>query len=312
MKNQESLLSSDFKHASVLVQEVVHAINPQPGGLYLDVTFGSGGHTRAILEKEPQCRVVAMDWDTVSFDTYVPDFEREFGDRFLPIWGNFAQLYTLLKKNKIGPLNGILADFGTSHMQISFRPGFSVHRDNALDMRMSPAHQKITAQMILNTFSEKDLQEIFFEYGQERYAKKIARAIVDERLRMPFAKTKRLADLIERVVPRDPSARSIHPATRIFQALRIYVNRELDNINAFLPAALAALAPHGRLLCISFHSLEDRIVKYFFREQEKAGYGKVLSKKAIIPSEAEIAGNRASRSAKLRVFEKITSNSVSL
>lgn len=302
---QRVILDPTFKHKSVLVNQVLEYMDPQPGKTYLDVTFGSGGHTRALLEKEPECKVIAMDWDTLSFDTHVPPFEAEFGERFVPVWGNFAHLYKVLKKFGIGKVDGILADFGTSQMQIEFRPGFSVYRNKMLDMRMSPSHQKLTAQEIVNTFSEKDLCQILWDYGQERYAKKIVQAIIQEREKKRFVKTGRLVDLIERVVPSKPGKKGIHPATRTFQALRIFINRELENIEAFLPAALSYLNPKGRVVCISFHSLEDRIVKQFFKQKADDGVGKVLTKKVVIATEEELRENRASRSAKLRAFEKL-------
>lgn len=305
MDEQRVSLDPTFKHKSVLVAQVLEYINPAPGKIYLDVTFGSGGHTRALLEKEPLCKVIAMDWDTLSFDTHVPPFEAEFGERFIPVWGNFAHIYKVLKKFGIGNVDGILADFGTSQMQIEFRPGFSVYRNKPLDMRMSPSHQKLTAQEVLNSFSEKDLCQILWDYGQERYAKKIVQAIIQEREKKRFVKTGRLVDLIERVVPSAPGKRSVHPATRTFQALRIFINRELENIAAFLPAALSILNPEGRLVCISFHSLEDRIVKQFFKQQQDLGIGTILTKKVVVATEQEIQENRASRSAKLRAFEKL-------
>src|SRR5438552_2568395 len=140
-------------HKSVLVTEVLSYLNPQPGGTYLDVTFGSGGHTRAILEKDPTCNVVAFDWDSVSIETYGPALQEEFPGRLRLVWGNFALLYRLLKKEKIHLVDGILADFGTSQMQIFERPGFSIFRDTLLDMRMSPSHQKITAADVVNKAS---------------------------------------------------------------------------------------------------------------------------------------------------------------
>ena len=294
-----------FFHKPVLVNEVLEYLDPQAGKIYLDVTFGSGGHSRAILEKEPACKLFALDWDVISLDTYAPLLEKEFGDRFHVIFGSFSHLYKILKKKKIPKIDGILADFGTSQMQIIERPGFSVFRDKPLDMRMSPQHHKITAADILNRADERELCEIFWEFGEEKYTRKIARAIVEERGKKKFQTTSQLVSLIERVVPGPIKRYKIHPATRVFQALRIVVNKELDNIRAFLPAALKALAPGGRLVCISFHSLEDRLVKQFFREQEQMGIVRVLTKKVVGPSDEEKEANPASRSAKLRAIELI-------
>ena len=292
-------------HKSVLVEEVLTYLNPQPHKIYIDATFGSGGHTRAILEKEPTCRVIGIDWDRSSLDRYAPLIEEEFGDRFIPVWGNFALLYKLLKKIDLQQVDGILADFGTSQMQIADQPGFSLYTDAPLDMRMSAAHHKTTAAELLNTASEDKLLRIFSDLGEERFSRKIARAIVKERGRKRFKTTQQLADFIKGLVPYKREAK-IHPATRVFQALRIYVNQELDNIRSFLKGALPPLAPQGRLVCISFHSLEDRLVKQFFIDQSLAGKLKILTKKVVVPSSQEVASNPSSRSAKLRAAFKIS------
>lgn len=291
-----------FLHKPVLVQEVLEYLNVRPGKTYLDVTFGSGGHTRAILQADPTCKVIAMDWDTVSLDTYIPLLQEEFGDRIIPVWGNFSLLFKLLKKHKIQKVDGILADFGTSQMHLHQRAGFSFHRDSPLDMRMSPPHQQVTAAQVLNEFSEEALRELFWQLGEEKQARKIARAIVEEREKHPFETTRDLALLIEKIIP---TRGKIHPATRVFQALRMYVNKELENIHSFLPVAVQALNPGGRLVCISFHSLEDREVKQFFREMADEGVVKLLTKKVVVPTEEEVRENPSSRSSKLRAVERI-------
>ena len=291
-------------HKSVLVDEVLHYLEPKPGKTYVDVTFGSGGHTRAILEHEPEARVIALDWDSISFDTYAPAFKEEFGDRLTLIWGNFALLYKLLAKAGIKQVDGVLADFGTSQMQIKERPGFSVYNDLPLDMRMSPPHQKITAAELLNKASEEKLREIFWQLGEERFARQIVQAIVAERKKKRFQTTGQLVAVIERAVPM-PKKRTIHPATRVFQALRIYVNKELENIRSFLSGATRALNPDGRLVCISFHSLEDRLVKQFFKEQESLDVLRVLTPKVVTASPEELATNPSSRSARLRAAQRI-------
>lgn len=289
-------------HKPVLVQEVLQYLNIQAGKTYLDVTFGSGGHTRAILEANPDCKVIAMDWDTKALEEFGQPLQEEFGDRLQLIWGNFAVLYRILKKEKIHKLGGILADFGTSQIQIAYRAGFSFKNDTELDMRMSPSHQSVTAAELLNKATQDKLAEIFFQLGEEPKGRVIARAIVEERKIKPFKTTGQLAALIEKIIPqRGP----VHPATKVFQALRIYINHEIENINAFLPAALQALAPEGRLVCISFHSLEDRIVKQYFKEQEHAGKIEIVTPKAIIGSEQEIITNPSARSAKLRACELV-------
>ncbi len=300
MKTSSELLF----HKSVLTEQMLHYLVTKPGGVYVDATFGSGGHTRAILEKDPTCTVVGVDWDSRSLDQYAPSIVAEFGDRFVPIWGNFALLYKLLKKARIQSVDGILADFGTSQMQIMERPGFSVYRDMPLDMRMSPAHQKVTAQEVVNNASAISLMQIFTELGEERFSKKIANAIVHDRVRTPFTTTRQLAQLIERIIPRAKRSK-IHPATRVFQALRMYINKELENIRSFLKGSAGLLAHNGRLVCISFHSLEDRLVKQFFKDQELAGVFEIVTKKAVMASEQEVEQNPSARSAKLRAATRI-------
>lgn len=296
-------ITPGIPHKSVLLTEVVEALAIGPHKTYLDVTFGAGGHTRAILEKEPTCTVIAMDWDALSIETFGQPLQEEFGERISFIWSNFAHLYKLVKKHNLQNLDGILADFGTSQVQISSTPGISFSRDTLLDMRLSPAHQPVTAGDVLNKATEEKLAQIFFQLGQEAKSRQIARAIVHARTKIKLQTTGQLVDIIETIIP--TRRRSIHPATKIFQALRIYVNHELENISAFLPAALSALAPGGRLVCISFHSLEDRLVKQFFKEQEVQGKLEIISSGAITPTDLEVALNPSARSAKMRVAQKL-------
>jgi 16S rRNA (cytosine1402-N4)-methyltransferase len=291
-------------HKPVLVKEVIEYLNIKPKGIYLDVTFGAGGHTRAILEQNKSCKVIAMDWDAITLETYGPVFKEEFGDRITFMWGNFSSLYKLIKKYSIGHVDGVLADFGTSQIQIAQTPGVSFARDTSLDMRLSPAHFQVTAADVLNKSSQAKLQEIFFQLGQEPKSKQIARSIISARSKHKFKTTGQLVDVIEEIIPHR-GARSIHPATKIFQALRIYVNHELENIHAFLPAATAALNFGGRLVCISFHSLEDRMIKQFYNDQKRMGNLKVITDKPIIASPEELQINPSSRSAKLRAAEKL-------
>ncbi len=295
--------NNSLDHVSVMLNEVLEYLDPQPGKTYVDVTFGSGGHTKAILEKEPTCKVIAFDWDAKSLEKYAEPLKKKYPDRFSYMWGNFAHLYLLLKKIGVKKVDGILADFGTSHMQIKDKSGFSVYVDSDLDMRMSPAHQQLTAAHVLKNYSEQELTAIFKEFGQEKFARKVAKAIVERRKTKVFKTTKELAGFIEDV--QGSGRGKIHPATRVFQALRIYVNKELENIHSFFAACLRVLAIEGRLVCISFHSLEDRLVKYFFKDQEMAGVFMLLSKKAIVPTEKEIAKNAPSRSAKLRAAVRV-------
>lgn len=288
-------------HQSVLMLEVLQYLNPQPNKTYLDATFGGGGHTKAILDKEPSCKVIAFDWDPQAIEHNAQPLLNQYGDRLTIIWGNFAHLHRLLKKEKINAVDGILADFGTSQFQIFQEDGFSFLRDSPLDMRMSSAHQRTTAADILNNYPERDLADLLFEYGEEAQAKKIARAVVEERKKGDFVTTKQLASLIEKTIGFRGNG-SVHPATKTFQALRIEVNHELENIKLFLAAAVQHLNPGGNLVCISFHSLEDRLVKTFFRDhQDKVS---ILTNKPITATEEELKQNRSSRSAKLRAAKK--------
>ncbi|HEV2601929.1 MAG TPA: 16S rRNA (cytosine(1402)-N(4))-methyltransferase RsmH [Candidatus Babeliales bacterium] len=291
-------------HKSVLIQEVLEYLNIKPGGVYLDVTFGVGGHTRAILEKEPTCRVIAIDWDQNILEEYGEPMVQEFGSRLVLVWGNFAHLYKLLKKMDVEKFDGILADFGTSQVQITERPGFSVHRDTPLDMRMSVAHQKTTAEIVINSATEETLCEIFWQYGDEGRARQIVRAIIEARSKKRIRTTKQLADIVARAAP-EKLHRRVHPATKVFQALRIYVNKELDNITAFLAIAVSHLNPDGRLVCISFHSLEDRLVKQFFKDQTILGAVTDLAPKGVVGTDQEIATNPSARSARLRVVQHV-------
>lgn len=291
-------------HKPVLVSEVLSYLHLQPGGVYIDVTFGSGGHTRAILEAEPTCSVVAIDWDNASLDTYGMPLKEEFGDRLRLVWGSFSHLYKIVKKERIKKIDGILADFGTSQVQIAQQPGFSIYRDTPLDMRMSRSHYHVTAQEVVNTGSPEKLREIFWQLGEERYAKQIVELLVQERKKKEIRTTTELAAIVVRAVSKQPK-QAIHPATRVFQALRMYVNRELENIESFLAGSVGALSPQGRLVCISFHSLEDRVVKSFFHDQSQLGQLEVLTKKVVVAQEEEVASNPSSRSARLRAAVKL-------
>jgi 16S rRNA (cytosine1402-N4)-methyltransferase len=297
-------------HIPVLMHEVLQYLNvnsapknAKQGKIYLDVTFGSGGHTRAILEADPTCRVIAVDWDEATLHRFGDPLKEEFGERIQLVWGNFALLYKLVKEHKIPLVDGILADFGTSQVQIAERSGLSLYKDSPLDMRMSPAHQMETAADIINHADERDLADIFFAYGQERWSKRAARAIVEARKQKKIATTADLVTILDRALP-DAPGEHIHKATRVFQALRIYVNKELNNIKAFLPVALKQLKVGGRLVCISFHSLEDGLVKDFCREQAMLGAVILLTPKVVRPTEEEVRLNNASRSSRLRAIER--------
>jgi 16S rRNA (cytosine1402-N4)-methyltransferase len=300
METPESLVY----HKPVLMSEVLEYLAIKPGKTYVDVTFGTGGHTRAILEKEPTCSVIALDWDADELERYGGPLKEEFGDRLTLVWGNFAVLYKLLKKAGASRVDGILADFGTSQIQIAERKGVSFSRDTALDMRLSPAHFQETAADVVNTMSEKALRELFWELGEEQHARPIARAIVLAREKKRITTTGQLVEIIKKSMPSSVKKRHTHPATKVFQALRMHVNKELENMQSFLIAAVRALKPQGRLVCISFHSLEDRQVKQFFRDQERLLALEVITPKVVRATPEEVAINPSSRSACLRVAEK--------
>lgn len=292
---------NEVYHKPVLVNEVLSYLSPRPGCLYVDATFGGGGHTKAILEAEPMCRVIAFDWDIKAIELNGPPLQELFGDRLTLQWGNFAHITPLLKKLKIARIDGILADFGTSQFQIAQRAGFSFSSDTPLDMRMSPGHYKITAAEVVNKAPEQELATIFYTFGEENQSRKIARAIVSYRKEYgPLRTTGELAKLIQKVIP--PYSRKIHPATKVFQALRIVVNDELNNIKSLLTQAPDILEDSGRLVCISFHSLEDRIVKQFLKAHTDEFT--ILTKNVVIASAEELSVNPSARSAKLRAAER--------
>lgn len=302
-------------HKPVLYQEIIHALQPRSGGRYVDCTLGAGGHARGILEAcAPDGRLLGLDVDpqalAVARKTLAP-----YEHRVHLAQASHTTLGEQLASLGWDAVDGILLDLGASSMQFDDPArGFSFLQDGPLDMRFG-VNAAMTAEEIVNTFEERELADIIFRYGEDRNAKRIARAIVTNR---PLRTTRELAALIERVSPRRGSR--VHPATRVFQALRIFVNDELTAVEKTLPQAVAALRSGGRCAVISFHSLEDRIVKDFFREQcmdrinppyekvyetERRAVLKPVHKKPIVPSEEEIKENPRARSAKLRVVEKL-------
>jgi len=280
--------------------EVLAHLQPQPGGQYVDGTAGGGGHTEGILRASaPDGRVLALDWDD---EALAACRERllGFGDRVQLVAANFGELRQVLASQRVAGVNGVLLDLGVSSRQFDEPTrGFSFQREGPLDMRMSQ-QTTTTAREVIASASQDELARIFFEYGEERKSRAIARRIIEERGRQPITTTTQLVRVIERVL--GPKRGPVHPATRVFQALRIHVNRELDNLRAGLAAANEALLPGGRMVVISFHSLEDRIVKWFFRETPSL---QIVTKKPLLASEDEVAANPRARSAKLRVAEKI-------
>ncbi len=285
-------------HASVLLSESLEYLAIRPDGIYVDATFGAGGHTRAILERVPQGRVIAIDADPSAVSRAQSIVSRSFTF----VRANFSELRRVLDDCGVESVDGILFDLGVSSMQLDeAQRGFSFREDAPLDMRMDPYAGR-SAYDILATASESELADIFFHYGEERAARRIAHTIVVRRDngRLPRT-TLEFAAMVSGIVHRPGKRERIHPATRVFQALRIAVNDELDVLKLGIDAAIGSLRAAGRIVAISFHSLEDRIVKQAFRGDERLD---VLTKKPILPTESEMAENPRARSAKLRAAQR--------
>ncbi len=289
-----------YSHYTVLKKEAIAHLVTNPNGLYVDATCGGGGHSEELLSIFPHARLIACDWDMKAIEATRKRLSK-YGPRVDVQYGSLGLLSRMLKQRlHIHKVDGILADFGTSRYHIENAAGFSFMHDTKLDMRMSPGHQKMTAARIVNNYSQKALEDILEKYGEEKHTRKIVNAICEERLVRPIRTTLHLAELIKNVVP--PSKKRTHPATQTFQALRIAVNGELDQISTFLHHAPEMLNEGGRLVTISFHSLEDRIVKYF-AQSHKDIFTDVIDG-VQTPSEKEIDINPPSRSAKMRVLQR--------
>jgi 16S rRNA (cytosine1402-N4)-methyltransferase len=304
-------------HKPVLLKEVLKYLDPQANQNFIDCTVGAAGHAVAILEKNgPRGKVLGIDWDKEAIDRAL-EMAGNFGNRLILTNDSYVNVKGIVAAKKFGPIHGIVIDLGFSMDQIQTSGrGFSFQRDEPLDMRYS-LENTMTAAKILNQYSEAQLARIFRDYGEERSAKKIARKIVETRKSSPIMRTFQLVQLVISV--KKPIKR-IHPATQVFQALRIAVNDELHNVMSVLNDLVDLLEVGGRLAVISFHSLEDRIVKQYFQQESKdclcpseapictCGHLakiKILTKKPVTPSEREIEENFHSRSAKLRVIEKM-------
>ena len=294
----------DWNHVSVLKDEALEYLAINPNGRYIDATLGLGGHTAAIAEQLESGEVIGIDADRDALSQAQARLESQT-DRVRFVHANFAQLREVVEERNLESVAGILADLGVSSMELDNpERGFSFQQEGELDMRFDRETQTLTARDIVNTYREQDLVDIFREYGDEKFPGRIARIICEQRKKQEIQTTTQLAELIRSVVPGRFKDGRIHPATRVFQALRIEVNDELNVLRQFLRDAVEVLDKDGRLVVISFHSGEDRIVKNIFRELASAGHGDILTKKPIIPTEQEIAENPRSRSAKMRVFCK--------
>jgi 16S rRNA (cytosine1402-N4)-methyltransferase len=301
------------RHIPVLGREAVGMLRPHDGGLYLDATFGAGGYSRTILEVAGT-RVIGIDRDRTAIAGGFDLVDRSAG-RLTLVEARFSSLAEICAAQGVDAVDGIVMDVGVSSMQLDEAGrGFSFRLGGPLDMRMG--HDGPTAADVIAHASETDLANIIYIFGEERHSRSVARAIVAARKQAPITTTRALAELVAKVVRSRPG--DIHPATRTFQALRIFVNEELDELQLALAAAERVLKPGGRLAAVSFHSLEDRIVKNFLAERGKAGSGSrhlpevaqrapsfaVLTKRPVTPDEAEIAANPRARSAKLRAAER--------
>jgi len=306
-------MMSDAIHRPVMRTEAVRFLAPDRGGIYVDGTVGLGGHAAAILAAGPEVRLIGIDRDPQAL-RYAAARLAQFGDRVRLVHGNYRDLAEILAGLGIEAIDGFLLDLGLSSLQLDApERGFSFRADGPLDMRMDPTQGRSAADLV-NAASVEELARILRDYGEERFAGRIARAIVAAR---PIETTRALAEIVRRAIPRRFHERRIDPATRTFQALRIAVNDELRNLQDGLAAGFAALRPGGVIVVISFHSLEDRIVKRFFRKLATPRYeslapgpplppqAEVLTKKPLRPSEEEIGENPRARSAKLRACRKL-------
>jgi len=311
-------------HHPVMLAETLAHLEAIRGGLFIDATLGLGGHTEAILRASPRNRVIGLDRDAEALELARTRLA-EFGDRFEAVHTDYRQIKHQLIEKGIEAVAGILADLGVSSFQFdtlergfSFRPGESASSAAPLDMRMDRT-DRVTAADLVNHLSEGELADVIWEYGEERAARRIARSIVRERAREPITTTAQLADLVARTVHQTGHWR-IHPATRTFQALRIVVNSELEGLEGFVAHAVDLLEPDGRLVIITFHSLEDRIIKRAFKFQSgqcvcpphqpdcRCGAQarvEILTRKVLQPSADEVTQNPRARSAKLRACRKL-------
>ena len=312
----------EFKHKSVLLEETIENLNIKPDGIYVDGTLGGGGHSYEIAKRlTAGGRLIGIDQDADAIKA-ATDRLKEFADRVTIVRNNYCNIADVLDELGIVKVDGIILDLGVSSYQLdTAERGFTYNVDAPLDMRMDQ-RQQITAKDIVNTYSEFDLYRIIRDYGEDKFAKNIAKHIVAARAKAPIQTTGELTEIIRQSIPMKIQATGGHPAKRTFQAIRIECNRELDVLRQALDDMVDLLCDGGRLSIITFHSLEDRMVKTSFKKQEnpctcppdfpvcvcgKKPKGKVVTRKPILPSEEELERNTRSKSAKLRVFEKIES-----
>lgn len=309
----------EFKHKSVLLEETIENLNIKPDGIYVDGTLGGGGHSYHIAEQlSSNGRLIGIDQDADAIAAATKRLE-PFSDRVTIVRNNYCNFEQVLKELSIDKVDGIVLDLGVSSYQLdTAERGFTYKTDAPLDMRMDQ-RQQLTAKDIVNTYSEFDLYRIIRDYGEDRFAKNIARHIVSARQIKPIETTFELNEVIKAAIPMKVRAVGGHPAKKTFQAIRIELNHELDVLEDSIDTMIDHLNDKGRICIITFHSLEDRIVKTRFRNCEnpctcppdfpvcvcgKKSKGKVITRKPIVPSEEELEGNKRSKSSKLRVFER--------
>lgn len=300
-------MGEEVQHAPVMLKEAIEFLAPQEGGTYVDCTLGSGGHAREILSLiGPTGRLIGFDKDEAALNRS-KEVLAPYLEQVVFIHSDFRQMVEVLHELQIGEVDGILFDLGVSSNQfLEPERGFSYNYDTFLDMRMDQS-SATTAADLVNTLSEKELADIIFRYGEERWARRIASFIVDWRKKSSVTTTGQLVEIIKAAIPARARRTGPHPARRTFMALRIAVNDELTGAEAGLRAGISLLKQGGRIVAISFHSLEDRIVKNVFREygHHSRNEIRILTKKPIIPEAAEVKANSRSRSAKLRAAEKL-------
>ena len=292
---------NELSHFPVMVDEVISYICPKNDHSYLDATFGQGGYTSGIFTKAPKAKVVAVDQDSNS-KTFINNFEEKLGKNFFFFSNKFSEVDSILEQADVRLFDGIVMDLGMSNTQLNNPSrGFSFDKNGPLDMRMDTERNKLTAEIIINEYSEKELSDIFYYYGEERNSRKIARIITKTRIKKHIRTTLDLCNIIKKI----NFDKKKNPSTRVFQALRIFINDELGELELFLKKSINILKHKGRIAVVAFHSLEDRIIKNFFKRMSEVPNGlNIITKKPLVPSSGEIKINPRSRSAKLRVAEK--------
>lgn len=311
-------MEKPYNHISVLLNESIQQLNIKKNGVYVDCTIGGGGHSSEILKRIPNGHLYAFDQDSFAINT-ADEKLKKIASNYTLINENFVNIKAALEEENVYGVDGILYDLGVSSFQLDIpERGFSYRFDGPLDMRMDQTAE-LDAYTVVNTYDEKSLVRILFEYGEEKFARLIARKIVYEREKKPIETTLELVETIKKALPASALRNSSHPAKQTFQAIRIEVNHELDILKKALEDGLSLLNKNGRMVVITFHSLEDRIVKKLFKEKTTLqlpkdlpyipeGYEiefKLINSKVILPSESEISNNLRSHSAKMRVIEKI-------